>query len=47
MSDIDTKMIEFHDLNTFIAEYHKKLGCGVDPDSKQTVVDRLFGISRA
>lgn len=43
--DLETKMMEFQDLNTYIQQYKEKLGCNKDGHQEQTAVDRIFGVS--
>lgn len=43
---LEYELMEFQGLNTYIQQYNEKLGCGRDSSSKQTRVDKLFGISR-
>ncbi len=39
--DLESKMMEFSDVNTYISQYQEKLGC--NSNRNITAVDRLFG----
>jgi len=41
-TELEEKMMEFQDINTYIHQYRAKLGC--DQTKDQTTVDRLFGV---
>ena len=43
---LESELMEFQGLNTYIQQYNEKLGCGRDSATKQTRVDKLLGISR-
>ena len=44
-SDLEEKMMEFQDINTYIAQYREKLGCDKDSENIKTAVDRVFGLT--